>query len=59
MVKSSTKVPFGRDGVVAINRLSDKTGIHNDNNEEPAMWTKPAFNDLRLGFEVTLYINNR
>ncbi|WP_083491836.1 MULTISPECIES: pyrroloquinoline quinone precursor peptide PqqA [Pseudomonas] len=23
------------------------------------MWTKPAFTDLRIGFEVTLYIANR
>ncbi|MGP3590648.1 MULTISPECIES: pyrroloquinoline quinone precursor peptide PqqA [Enterobacterales] len=23
------------------------------------MWTKPAFVDLRLGLEVTLYISNR
>ncbi|MGV8842488.1 MAG: pyrroloquinoline quinone precursor peptide PqqA [Pseudomonas sp.] len=23
------------------------------------MWTKPAFTDLRIGFEVTLYISNR
>ncbi|MFC3282664.1 MULTISPECIES: pyrroloquinoline quinone precursor peptide PqqA [Halomonadaceae] len=23
------------------------------------MWTKPAYTDLRLGFEVTLYIANR
>ncbi|NIC07299.1 pyrroloquinoline quinone precursor peptide PqqA [Billgrantia bachuensis] len=23
------------------------------------MWTKPSFQDLRLGFEVTLYIANR
>ncbi|MDN3523387.1 pyrroloquinoline quinone precursor peptide PqqA [Halomonas ramblicola] len=23
------------------------------------MWTKPAYRDLRLGFEVTLYISNR
>ncbi|MBS7325554.1 MAG: pyrroloquinoline quinone precursor peptide PqqA [Gammaproteobacteria bacterium] len=23
------------------------------------MWTKPAYNDLRIGFEVTMYINNR
>jgi len=22
-------------------------------------WTKPAFNELRLGFEVTMYIFNR
>lgn len=24
-----------------------------------SMWTKPAYTDLRLGFEVTLYIANR
>ncbi|WP_165465763.1 pyrroloquinoline quinone precursor peptide PqqA [Enterobacter cloacae] len=23
------------------------------------MWKKPAFTDLRLGLEVTLYISNR
>ncbi|QTF94375.1 pyrroloquinoline quinone precursor peptide PqqA [Halomonas sp. BM-2019] len=23
------------------------------------MWTKPAYTDLRLGFEVTLYISHR
>ncbi|MEA9392444.1 pyrroloquinoline quinone precursor peptide PqqA [Acerihabitans sp. TG2] len=23
------------------------------------MWTKPTFEDLRLGLEVTLYISNR
>ncbi|MFV0456257.1 MAG: pyrroloquinoline quinone precursor peptide PqqA [Pseudomonas sp.] len=23
------------------------------------MWTKPAFSDLHLGFEVTLYFSNR
>ncbi|PHR81245.1 MAG: pyrroloquinoline quinone precursor peptide PqqA [Colwellia sp.] len=23
------------------------------------MWTKPKFEEMRLGFEVTLYINNR
>ncbi|KAA0009694.1 MULTISPECIES: pyrroloquinoline quinone precursor peptide PqqA [Halomonadaceae] len=23
------------------------------------MWTKPTYTDLRLGFEVTLYISNR
>ncbi|MEY1661714.1 pyrroloquinoline quinone precursor peptide PqqA [Isoalcanivorax beigongshangi] len=23
------------------------------------MWTKPRYEDLRLGFEVTLYIANR
>ncbi|MFB9869584.1 pyrroloquinoline quinone precursor peptide PqqA [Vreelandella sulfidaeris] len=23
------------------------------------MWKKPAYQDIRLGFEVTLYISNR
>ncbi|NLU12557.1 MAG: pyrroloquinoline quinone precursor peptide PqqA [Gammaproteobacteria bacterium] len=23
------------------------------------MWTKPTFTDLRIGFEVTMYIANR
>ncbi|QJQ97013.1 MULTISPECIES: pyrroloquinoline quinone precursor peptide PqqA [Halomonadaceae] len=23
------------------------------------MWTKPVYQDIRLGFEVTLYIANR
>ncbi|RDE25360.1 pyrroloquinoline quinone precursor peptide PqqA [Motiliproteus coralliicola] len=23
------------------------------------MWTKPAFTDLRVGFEVTMYFSNR
>ncbi|MBL0710744.1 MAG: pyrroloquinoline quinone precursor peptide PqqA [Colwellia sp.] len=23
------------------------------------MWTKPNFEEMRLGFEVTLYISNR
>jgi coenzyme PQQ precursor peptide PqqA len=27
--------------------------------EEQIMWIKPEFEEMRLGFEVTLYINNR
>ncbi|PKL98906.1 MAG: pyrroloquinoline quinone precursor peptide PqqA [Gammaproteobacteria bacterium HGW-Gammaproteobacteria-9] len=23
------------------------------------MWTKPAFTDMRIGFEVTMYFSNR
>ncbi|MBC6905219.1 pyrroloquinoline quinone precursor peptide PqqA [Saccharophagus sp. K07] len=23
------------------------------------MWTKPSFEDLRIGFEVTMYFSNR
>ncbi|RMP69942.1 hypothetical protein ALQ17_05127 [Pseudomonas fluorescens] len=25
----------------------------------PPMWTKPAFTDLRIGFEVTMYFASR
>ncbi|CAD5260660.1 coenzyme PQQ precursor peptide PqqA [Alteromonas sp. 76-1] len=27
--------------------------------EEMTMWTKPQYTEMRLGFEVTLYISNR
>lgn len=27
--------------------------------KEETMWQKPAFEDLRLGMEITLYISNR
>lgn len=27
--------------------------------EEPTMWTKPEFTEMRFGFEVTMYIYNR
>lgn len=28
-------------------------------NKENTMWTTPEAVDIRLGFEITLYINNR
>ncbi len=35
-------------------------GIHRFRQQEDcAMWTKPAFTDLRIGFEVTMYFANR
>lgn len=27
--------------------------------EDTAMWTKPAYSDLRIGFEVTMYFAHR
>jgi coenzyme PQQ precursor peptide PqqA len=27
--------------------------------EDRAMWIKPAYTDLRIGFEVTMYFANR
>lgn len=44
---------------MAITKSPEQTGTNNDNNEDTTMWTKPAYNDLRIGFEVTMYINNR
>ncbi|MDW9233492.1 coenzyme PQQ peptide PqqA [Burkholderia cepacia] len=26
---------------------------------ESVMWIKPAYTDLRLGFEITMYVSNR
>lgn len=38
----------------------DRIAITGRINEGDTMrWTKPAFEDLRLGFEVTMYIFNR
>lgn len=31
----------------------------NDNMQEVNMWTKPNYEEIRLGFEVTLYISHR
>ncbi len=33
--------------------------LNSANREELAMWTKPAYEELRLGFEVTMYFYNR
>lgn len=59
VMQNSTKVLFGCGPVMAITKSPEQTGINNDNNEDATMWTKPAYNDLRIGFEVTMYINNR
>jgi pyrroloquinoline quinone biosynthesis protein A len=40
-----------------LNELSEYFRHHK--REESAMWTKPAFTDLRIGFEVTMYFANR
>jgi coenzyme PQQ precursor peptide PqqA len=42
--------------------VSTRNDSVNDKPEEafPTMtWSTPAFEDLRLGFEINLYINNR
>jgi coenzyme PQQ precursor peptide PqqA len=37
-----------------------KTIFNYTNGGTPAMiWSTPAYEDLRLGFEINLYINNR
>ena len=56
--KTGPKVPFCSTGNSAINR---GTGIIRPliRKEESTMWTKPTYNDMRIGFEVTMYIANR
>ncbi len=57
--ENGTKVLFCRRASGVTNRSPGSSGIHNNNIEVMTMWTKPAYNDLRIGFEVTMYINNR
>jgi len=40
-----------------LNELTEY--FRHQNREESVMWTKPAFTDLRIGFEVTMYFANR
>lgn len=35
------------------------TGIFRHNKRTLPMWIKPAFTDLRIGFEVTMYFASR
>ena len=35
------------------------TGTLRHNKRTAPMWTKPAFTDLRIGFEVTMYFASR
>jgi len=39
--------------------INDLTGIFRPNKRTAPMWTKPAFTDLRIGFEVTMYFASR
>ncbi len=39
--------------------LQDVLFIHSHNKKVINMWTKPAYTDLRIGFEVTMYFANR
>ena len=32
---------------------------HQQINEDMTMWNAPEYNDIRFGFEVTMYINNK
>jgi len=53
-------VPKYHIGVVARLPTIRVSQRHIDNkNEERIMWTKPAYTDLRIGFEVTMYFANR
>lgn len=42
-----------------VETIDTGSNIHPRTCKESVMWTKPAFTDLRIGFEVTLYFANR
>lgn len=39
--------------------INDPTGTLRHTKRTAPMWTKPAFTDLRIGFEVTMYFASR
>ena len=39
--------------------INEPTGLSRHNKRIASMWTKPAYTDLRIGFEVTMYFANR
>lgn len=45
--------------LMTITKLAQTMALVLNFKEEKTMWKKPAFIDLRLGLEVTLYISNR
>jgi len=48
------------DGERENSRLTGNEDFSTDNSESCIMkWDTPAYNDVRFGFEVTMYINNR
>ena len=49
------KVAFGPRAPRALMHLPDSPGTRRG----LPMWNKPAFTDLRIGFEVTMYFANR
>ncbi len=54
----SPKVLFARQRLRAL--MKGRTIRHYpERHEERPMWKKPAFTDLRIGFEVTMYFASR
>lgn len=63
-LKIASKVPcrgwWGRFSIRGVPAMPSPVLPEYDNNEEEGtMWTKPAYQDLRIGFEVTMYFANR
>ncbi len=46
-------------GVVYFESLDDQNRFPNSKEVRDMKWEKPSYNDLRFGFEVTMYIYNR
>jgi len=53
-----SRTQFPHTGAVLISGMPGLSGAHP---RGPFMrtWKKPAYTDLRLGFEVTMYVSNR
>jgi len=44
---------------VAMSVTAFRPGIRRNLQETPMHWSQPAFEDMRFGFEITMYISNR
>ncbi len=52
-----SKVPYLQPASLPI--ISLYIPFNNKKQRISIMWTKPAYTDLRIGFEVTMYFANR
>ncbi len=42
-----------------LSRTGGHAGLHGQTEIAHMKWETPAYNDVRFGFEVTMYINNK
>lgn len=53
------RMPYRHGCWASSHLLTDMTVLNINSAEDLFMWTKPSFEDLRIGFEVTMYFSNR